>query len=121
MRARLSAFFQKNRLSILLIVLIFVGSGVFTCGYVASEKAFYVWDNDSYQTFTGDLLLQFQVSIQAGIRAIVDATQSDYNLYYCLPLLPILLITGNTRQAYEISLVIIYLIPFILVTGLIGR
>ena len=121
MRARLTAFFEKNRFSILVIVLIWLGSGVFTFFYVSSEKALYAWDNDAYQTLTGDLIQQFQVSFGAGIRFIIDATQTDYNAYFCLPLLPILLITGNSRQTFEIALVIIFFLPFILVTGLIGR
>lgn len=121
MRANLAAFVGKNKVPILLILLLFVGSCILVVFYVSVEKAFYVWDNEFYYRFTGELYQQFNVSFGSGIAYLIDSLNNDYNVYYALPIQPFFFIAGNSRPVYEIALVAVYLVPFILVTGLIGR
>jgi hypothetical protein len=121
MRVNLAAFVQKNKVPILLILLLFVSASALVVFYVSLEKAFYVWDNEFYYRFAKELYQQFNVSFGAGIGYLVDSTNNDYNVYYALPIQPFFFIAGNSRPVYEIALVVVYLIPFILVTGLIGR
>ncbi|MBN9391986.1 MAG: hypothetical protein J0I20_28375 [Chloroflexi bacterium] len=121
MRANLAAFTRKNRLSILLILLLFVGAALFVYGYVAVEKAFYVWDNEFYYRFTGELFQQFNVSFGAGLHYLLESLNNDYNVYYALAIQPFFFIAGTSRPVYEIALVVVYLVPFILVTALVAR
>ncbi len=121
MQIAATTFFQKNKFPILLILALLVGGSVFVYFYVSAEKAFYVWDDYSYYHFTSELYVQVQNSFGAGLHYLINSTNQDYNVYYALPLLIFFFIAGNSRQVYEVGLVVVYLIPFILVTGLIGR
>jgi hypothetical protein len=121
MRANLAAFMRKDRLSILLILLLFAGVSLFVYGYVSVEKAFYVWDNEFYYRFTGELFQQFNISFGAGLHYLLESLNNDYNVYYALAIQPFFYIAGTSRPVYEIALVVVYLVPFILVTALVAR
>ncbi|NJO93993.1 MAG: hypothetical protein HC820_05880, partial [Hydrococcus sp. RM1_1_31] len=45
---------------------------------------------------------------------------TEYNKIFCLPLLPFVLIFGDSRLTYVMSLALVYLVPFCLVMGLLA-
>lgn len=119
MRIWFSNFLQNDRLTKLIFGLIVLVCVIATFVYSLSEKAFYVWDNSFYQSQTYDFLNQLRISPSAGIQYILTNSQGDYNVYYSVPLL-LFILGGNSRGAFESGLVLVYLVPFVLVSAFIG-
>jgi hypothetical protein len=88
--------------------------------YVSSEHIIYWSDYAGYQEITFNIASQFQESAFAGIKAIVLSRGSEYNGFFTLPLLPFALIWGTSRLNFELSLAIVFLLPFALVIGLVA-
>ncbi len=86
---------------------------LFGAAYVGHETPGYFWD---YANYSNQLLrlseelreeswLDFLRTIASSLR------HSDYNVSPVLPLLPVSLLFGDSRLAYILSLILLYLIP----------
>ncbi|MCC5896490.1 MAG: hypothetical protein JJU32_01055 [Phormidium sp. BM_Day4_Bin.17] len=89
--------------------------------YVVSERTFYWTDFVVYQHRVTELVLAFQDSFETGVGRIIDSLNGDYNLLYVIPLLPIALVLGTSRLVYILSLMILYVLPFIGLTAYLLR
>jgi hypothetical protein len=97
-------------LTIVSIVLLFIGN----------EHTFYSWDIAAYQNATSDITEVFRRSPGKAITKIQTSFSRDYNLLYTLPLIPFVLVFGESRFVYVLSIALIYLLPFSLVMGAIA-
>lgn len=88
--------------------------------YVACEHTFYWTDFVVYQNRAIELLLQFQDSWNAGVSQVLNSLETDYNLLYTLPLLPILSGLGMSRSGYILAVTLSYLLPFCLAVSFIN-
>jgi hypothetical protein len=102
-------------LLILLILIVTIITGI----YISQEKYFYYWDYANYSSQTVELALAFRNSWTEGFKLFQESLSSDYNKIPCLPLIPFILIFGDSRLVYILSLMLIYFIPFALVMGFI--
>jgi hypothetical protein len=103
----------------LLVVLILVTATI-TVLYVSHERYFYYWDLSNYSNQTSELVSEFRVSILQGIRLVQDSLATNYNKLPCLPLVPFILIFGDSRLVYILSCALVYILPFALVMGAIA-
>jgi hypothetical protein len=97
-------------LTVVLIVLLFIGN----------EHTFYSWDIAAYQNATSDIAEVFRQSPGKAITKIHGSFSRDYNLLYTLPLIPLVLVFGESRLVYILSIALIYLLPLSLVMGAIA-
>jgi hypothetical protein len=88
--------------------------------YISSESTFYSSDYAGYQNITQGIVADYWTSLAAAARAIVRSTAAEYNAIFTIPLIPFLLIFGESRLVYEIALAAVYLLPFTLVLGAIA-
>jgi hypothetical protein len=88
--------------------------------YVSSESTFYSSDYAGYQNISQGIVARYRTSLAAAAGAIVRSTAAEYNAIFTIPLVPFLLIFGESRLVYEIALAVVYLLPFILVLGAIA-
>ncbi len=102
-------------LAVLILVII-----VITTLYISSERAFYYSDYSNYSNQTSDLVSAFRTSVLQGIRVLRDSLSTQYNKLPCLPLVPFILIFGDSRLVYILSCTLVYLLPFALVMGTIA-
>jgi hypothetical protein len=91
--------------------------------YVSSERYFYFWDYGAYQGRMVDQLARLQEGSQRPLLVALGSMGSDYNLLFTLPLIPVMLLIGDpfSRATFIVSLALVYMLPFMLVTGLICR
>jgi hypothetical protein len=90
---------------------------VVTFVYVSHERVFYLSDYSAYQDMTIEIVDKFRLSPAEAIRSIAVSTTREYNSIFTLPLIPFVLIFGESRLVYECALAIVYLLPFVLVLG----
>ena len=93
---------------------------VVTYEYVTAERFFYFWDHAVFQDLAWSTASAFRVSARDGWEVVRRSLHEDYNAFYALPLVPLLLVFGESRLAYEISLSLVYLLPFALAVGLLA-
>jgi hypothetical protein len=94
---------------------------VFTVPYISSQQAFLGGDiNDGFYQFTLQVTEAFQRSPIEAFQLIFQSLTEDYNRLFSLPLVPFILILGDSFLAYVISLAIVYLLPFCLTLGAIA-
>jgi hypothetical protein len=103
-----------------LIVLLFASVVAVTYIYVSSEHVFYWSDYSGYQNITHDIAARFHESPLAAARAVAGSMLLDYNALFTIPILPFVLLFGDSRIVFEIALAVVYLVPFTLVLGLIA-
>ncbi|WP_094556049.1 hypothetical protein [Synechococcus sp. 1G10] len=86
---------------------------MFGAAYVGHETPGYFWDyagyHDQYRQLTEELRRGDWPNFLATITSSLQT--SDYNVSPVLPLLPISLLVGDSRLAYILSLILLYLIP----------
>jgi hypothetical protein len=82
--------------------------------YVSSERTFYWSDYAGYQNITQGILSRYRRSLLTAIDAVVRSTKAEYNAIFAIPLIPFLLVWGESRVVYEIALAVAYLLPFTL-------
>lgn len=109
----------------LLILLVIIVS-VITFAYISDERTFYWWDLQNYNLLTSNTAAflaspshGLPKAVQLAVRTLVSTNES-YNDYFTLPLAPFLLIFGDTRFVFILSIVLVYLLPFTLVLGVIA-
>jgi hypothetical protein len=88
--------------------------------YVSSEHVFYWSDYSGYQNITHNIAKQYLESPLTAVRAIARSMLEDYNALPTIPIVPIVLLFGESRLVFELALAVIYLLPFTLVLGLIA-
>jgi hypothetical protein len=88
--------------------------------YVSSESTFYTSDYGGYQAITQGLVARYQESLRAALAAVIRSTNDEYNAYFAVPLVPFLLLLGDSRLAFETALAVVYLVPFTLAVAAIA-
>ncbi len=83
--------------------------------YVASEHNFHWWI-DWYASAIR-VATAFRESPSQGIELVQQSLVQERNRIYTLPLVPFILAFGSSRLVYELSLALVYLLPFALVMG----
>jgi hypothetical protein len=91
-----------------------------TCVYVKAERVFYFWDHAVFQDIASPIASAFRASAREGWDAVRRSLDEDYNALFAVPLVPLLLVLGESRLAFEISLSVVYLLPFALAVGLLA-
>jgi hypothetical protein len=106
---------KKRLIDAGLLILLALLTVAVTIIYTSQEQNFYWWVDwynrtvliaDLWRDSPKTALLQVQISLSW-----------ERNSLFTLPLLPFLLIFGNSRPAYEAGLALIYLLPFSLAMG----
>lgn len=101
---------------VLATALLLVVVGV-TALYVRHERVFYWYDLAGYHNAAVDYAAQFRSSPAAMFALVRDSLAREYNGLYIVPLLPVLLVLGDSRPAYVVALAVAYLLPFVLTIG----
>ena len=94
---------------------------VFCAFYIASEHAFPYWDTAAYQDQTYAVADAFGRSFGDGIALVANSMSDDYNKLLTIPLVPLMLLLGESRLVYIWDVVIVYFIPFLIVIAAIAR
>jgi len=97
------------------------GMILFTWLYVSSETGIYWWDYANYQNITHRVVSALQRSPLEAVHFIQESLSHNYNAIFAIPLLPFLMLFGESRLTYEISLVLVYLFPFAIIMGNISK
>ncbi|MEG5171043.1 hypothetical protein [Microcoleus sp. B3-D7] len=100
-----------------LIVLVTVAV---TSIYVSSEHTFYWWDYAGYNTATVNTANLFRDSPDKAWRGVIESLSKEKNLLISLPLVPFILLFGESRLSYILSVSLIYVLPFRLLLGAIS-
>jgi len=98
-----------------LLVLIIVTT---TCLYTWTEHNFYWWVDWWYKAIT--IADAFHESLPQALNLLSQTLKTERNSLYTVPLVPFILAFGNSRLTYELSLAVVYLLPFSLVLGAIS-
>lgn len=86
--------------------------------YIASERNFHWWiDWYAPAVHVADT---FRESPQRALQLVEQSLDRERNRLYTLPLVPLILVFGDSRFVYEIGLALVYLLPFALVMGAIA-
>lgn len=104
---------------IFMIVLVLIMIN-FTFAYVSSEHTFYWWDYTTYQNLTESKVNDFLESPINALYTTWRSTNRDYSSIPTLLLIPFRLTFGNSRLVYILSIVLVYLLPFVLVIAAIA-
>lgn len=88
-----------------------------TALYVSRERTFYAWDYAGYQDIASGVVTRYRESPEAALEAVALSLARDYTAVFALPLLPWLLLFGESRLVYELALAVTYLVPFVVVLG----
>lgn len=102
-------------------VIFLIVAGV-SFSYASSEHTFYAGDFAPVY-YHNNAQLVVSAWRQSPLKAIANIWQSldrDHNQLFVLPLLPILLIFGDSRTSYIMSVAVVYLLPWSLVMGAIA-
>ena len=100
-----------------LVVLITVAV---TSIYVSREHTFYWWDYAGYNTATVNTANLFRDSPDQAWRGVIESLSKEKNLLISLPLVPFILLFGESRLSYILSVSLIYVLPFRLLLGAIS-
>ncbi len=109
---------QKLPVNLALLALLVLIATIITVLYVSSERNFHWWID--WYAKTIEVATAFRQSPSAGIDNVLQSLDDERNKIYTLPLVPFILIFGESRLVYEISLAIVYLLPFSLSLGAIS-
>ena len=88
--------------------------------YVSSEHTFYWWDYAGYNTATVNTANLFRDSPYQAWRGVIESLSKEKNLLISLPLVPFILLFGEYRLSYILSVSLIYVLPFRLLLGAIS-
>ena len=100
-----------------LVVLVTVAA---TSIYVSREHTFYWWDYAGYNTATVNTANLFRDSPDKAWRGVIESLSKEKNLLISLPLVPFILLFGESRLSYILSVSLIYVLPFRLLLGAIS-
>ncbi|MEG3876552.1 hypothetical protein QT972_04095 [Microcoleus sp. herbarium7] len=102
------------------LFLLVLATVVLTSIYVSSERTFYWWDYAGYNTATVNTANLFRDSTEKAIREVVASLSKEKNLLISLPLVPFILLFGESRLTYILGVSLIYVLPFRLLLGAIS-
>ncbi|NJR22757.1 MAG: hypothetical protein HC786_11625 [Richelia sp. CSU_2_1] len=102
---------------LLLLVLVIVAV---TSLYVSSERTFYWWDYAGYNTATVNTANLFRDAPAKAWREVIESLAKEKNLLISLPLIPFILLFGESRLSYILGVSLIYVLPFRLLLGAIA-
>jgi len=88
--------------------------------FISQEKYFYYWDYGGYQSVASYQVEKFSNSPLAVLRSTINSMSLEYNYLYTIPLIPFMLLLGNSRMSYVMSVSMLYQLPFALVLAVIG-
>lgn len=95
--------------------------GLFVAGfvtfYVNQEHFFYFYDGVGYHSVAVEVVNLFSEAPFKALSTIRTSVQQEYNTYYTLPLIPWLLVFGESRLAYLSGIALFYQLPYILLMG----
>jgi len=114
---KLSRKFLIDGFFLFLVVLVTVAV---TSIYVSREHTFYWWDYAGYNTATVNTANLFRDSPDKAWRGVIESLSKEKNLLISLPLVPFLLLFGESRLSYILSVSLIYVLPFRLLLGAIS-
>ena len=105
--------------------LLFSLSIIFAAGlatlYLQSERTFYFWDYASYADKAFNTSSIFVQNPLAALRSVYFSTGLEYNDYFALPLIPLILLFKYSRLGYILGLALVYYIPLAIIYGKIAR
>jgi hypothetical protein len=104
---------------VFLFLLVLVTVAV-TSIYVSREHTFYWWDYAGYNTATVNTANLFRDSPDKAWRGVIESLSKEKNLLISLPLVPFILLFGESRLSYILSVSLIYVLPFRLLLGAIS-
>lgn len=102
---------------VLLVLILSVAYVLLVVEYVSRERFFYFWDWGGYQWVALNYASKFLQAPLAVLTQIKDSIHLDYNHFYVLPLIPLLLAFGESRLSYILSVTLVYQLPFTLVAS----
>ena len=88
--------------------------------YVPNERFFYFWDLALYENMTSAKAIEFSQSPLKAMYRVIRFIGNNYNEIFTIPLIPFVLIFGDTRLVYVTSTALVDLLPFALVLGAIA-
>jgi hypothetical protein len=95
--------------------------------YISSEHTFYCWDYAAYHDMTIAKATYFRELAKDPLRGALEAlkeirtsTAREYSDFHTLLIVPFILTWGDSRLAYVLTIALIYLLPYTLITGAIG-
>lgn len=106
---------RQNLANFGLFAFLLLSATIITALYTSQEHNFHWWIDWYYKTI--EVGEAFRISPFAGINNILRSLGDERNKIYTLPLVPFILIFGESRLVYEISLALVYLVPFCLSMG----
>lgn len=102
----------------LFVCLIFL-SLILTYSYVLKEQYYYYWDYSRSFQQINDLIDSFQNSFFNGIGLFLISLFDDYTQLPSILILPFRIVLGNSRLSFIYCLILVYVVPFCLVSGFI--
>jgi hypothetical protein len=115
-RLRHSVNWHSVNLSLFALLVLLIA--IATALYTSSERNFHWWIDWYYKTI--EVAGAFRQSPIAGISNFLQSLGAERNKIYTLPLVPFILLFGESRLVYQIGLALVYLLPFSLVMGGLG-
>ena len=104
-------------------LLLFIVEG-FACiasyAYVHKENGIPYWDFIAYNRMTSQKAVQFAESPISAFRDVLNSFGQDYNEFFTLPLVPLLIFVGDRRDTYIVGTTAIYLVPFVLAASVLA-
>ncbi|MEG3861561.1 hypothetical protein [Microcoleus sp. herbarium12] len=111
---------RKFLIDIFLLLFLVLVTVVVTSIYVSSERTFYWWDYAGYNTATVNTANLFRESPVQAWREVIESLSKEKNLLISLPLVPFMLLFGESRLSYILGVSLIYVLPFRLLLGAIS-
>lgn len=97
-------------------------ANAFAAYYVAQERYIYYWDWSHYWLWYRDLVTSLAQQPMVTLGALIDSVrQDDYNRLPVLPLVPWGWLFGTNRLSYILAITNLYLVPAIIVMGLLAQ
>jgi hypothetical protein len=111
---------RKFLVNALFLFLLMLATIAVTSIYVSSERTFYWWDYAGYNSATVSIAKLFRDSPEQAWREVIESLSKEKNLLISLPLVPFILLFGESRLSYILSVSLIYVLPFRLLLGAIS-
>ncbi len=99
------------------VAILIIGVIALTYVYVSAEHTLYTWDFHEYTTRLQTTYTDLTRSPLTAFVKIYLSTSQEYNLLPAVPMLPLRLILGGSRLAFEINTGLVFVVPFGLSVG----
>ena len=88
--------------------------------YVRAEHTFHSNDPAHYQDLASAETADFRASPVWAVDSLMASLADQYNRIFTVPLVPLMVVFGDSRVVFITGLALLYLLPFALVLGAIG-